>query len=144
MDVARQVLRCEGGVRGLFKGMVPTMAREVLGSAGIFGVYEATKQMLAGGSDTSGLGTGSLIVSAGLTGALVWLVVCPTDVIKSVIQVDDYRNPKFSGSLDAFSKILALEGFKGLYKGLGPAIARGVPSNAARFLAYEITRSDLG
>ncbi|KAF7829236.1 mitochondrial carnitine/acylcarnitine carrier-like protein [Senna tora] len=143
MDVVREVVRSEGGVKGLFKGMVPTMAREVPGSAIMFGVYEATKQLLAGGADTSGLDRSSLIVAGGLAGASVWLAVYPTDVVKSVIQVDDYRNPKYGGSVDAFRKIRASEGFRGLYKGFAPAIARSVPANAACFLAYEITRSAL-
>ncbi|XP_072986204.1 mitochondrial carnitine/acylcarnitine carrier-like protein [Typha latifolia] len=144
MDVAKHVVRSEGGVRGLFKGMVPTLAREVPGNAAVFGVYEALKQYFAGGKDTSKLGSGSLIVAGGLAGATFWLLVYPTDVVKSVIQVDDYRNPKFSGSTDAFKKILAAEGIKGLYRGFGPAMARSVPANAVCFLAYEVTRSSLG
>ncbi|XP_057479680.1 mitochondrial carnitine/acylcarnitine carrier-like protein [Actinidia eriantha] len=144
MDVAKQVLRSEGGVRGLFKGLFPTLAREVPGNAAMFGVYEALKQYLAGGKDTSELGRSSLIVAGGLAGASFWVSVYPTDVVKSVIQVDDYKNPKFSGSVDAFRKILASEGVKGLYKGFGPAMARSVPANAACFLAYEVTRSSLG
>lgn len=142
--MARQVLRSEGGVRGLFKGLVPTLAREVPGNALMFGVYEAIKQYFAGGPDTSKLGRGSLIVAGGLAGGSFWLSVYPTDVVKSVIQVDDYKNPKFSGSIDAFRKIVASEGVKGLYKGFGPAMARSVPANAACFLAYEVTRSALG
>ncbi|XP_057745427.1 mitochondrial carnitine/acylcarnitine carrier-like protein [Arachis stenosperma] len=144
MDVARQVLRSEGGMRGLFKGLIPTMGREIPGNAIMFGVYEAIKQMLAGGPDTSGLGRGSLILAGGVAGASFWFMVYPTDVVKSVIQVDDYKNPKFSGSFDAFRKIQASEGLKGLYKGFGPAMARSVPANAACFLAYEMTRSALG
>ncbi|KAG5059151.1 Mitochondrial carnitine/acylcarnitine carrier-like protein [Glycine soja] len=144
MDVARQVLRSEGGVKGLFKGLVPTMAREVPGNAAMFGVYEALKRLLAGGTDTSGLGRGSLMLAGGVAGAAFWLMVYPTDVVKSVIQVDDYKNPKFSGSIDAFRRISASEGIKGLYKGFGPAMARSVPANAACFLAYEMTRSALG
>ncbi|KAK3428825.1 mitochondrial carnitine/acylcarnitine carrier-like protein [Eucalyptus grandis] len=144
MDVARHVLRSEGGTRGLFKGLFPTLAREVPGNAAMFGVYEGIKQYLAGGGDTSGLGRGSLIVAGGLAGASFWAMVYPTDVVKSVIQVDDYKNPKYSGSLNAFNKILASEGVKGLYKGFGPAMARSVPANAACFLAYEVTRSSLG
>ncbi|GLT81249.1 hypothetical protein SLA2020_526430 [Shorea laevis] len=144
LDVAKHVLRSEGGTRGLFKGLVPTLAREVPGNAVMFGVYEAVKQFMAGGQDTSKLGRGSLIIAGGLAGASVWLSVYPTDVVKSVIQVDDYKNPKFSGSIDAFRKILASEGVKGLYKGFGPALARSIPANAACFLAYEMTRSSLG
>ncbi|XP_073001138.1 mitochondrial carnitine/acylcarnitine carrier-like protein [Typha latifolia] len=144
MDVAKHVLRSEGGVRGLCKGLGPTLAREVPGNAAMFGVYEAVKQYIAGGPDTSGLGRGSLIVAGGVAGASFWVSVYPTDVVKSVIQVDDYKNPKFSGSIDAIRKILANEGVKGLYRGFGPAMARSVPANAACFLAYEVTRSSLG
>lgn len=144
MDVARHVIRSEGGVRGLFKGLVPTMAREIPGNAAMFGVYQALKQYFAGAQDTSGLGRGSLIVAGGLAGAAFWLLVYPTDVVKSVIQVDDFKNPKFSGSADAFRKILRSEGVSGLYKGFGPAMARSVPANAACFLAYEVTRASLG
>lgn len=144
MDVAKHVLRSEGGMRGLYKGLFPTLAREVPGNAAMFGVYEGIKQYIAGGTDTSKLGRGSLIIAGGLAGASFWGSVYPTDVVKSVIQVDDHRNPKFSGSVDAFKKILASEGIKGLYKGFGPAMARSVPANAACFLAYEITKSSLG
>ncbi|KAF0930667.1 hypothetical protein E2562_034196 [Oryza meyeriana var. granulata] len=144
IDVAKHVLRSEGGVGGLFKGLFPTLAREVPGNALMFGVYEAIKQYLAGGQDTSSLGRGSLVVAGGLAGASFWGSVYPTDVVKSVIQVDDYKNPKYSGSMDAFRKILAADGVKGLYKGFGPAMARSVPANAACFLAYEVTRSALG
>ncbi|RLN43287.1 uncharacterized protein C2845_PM01G47110 [Panicum miliaceum] len=143
IDVAKHVVR-DAGARGLFKGLVPTLAREVPGNAVMFGVYEATKQYLAGGPDTSNLGRGSQILAGGLAGAALWLSVYPTDVVKSVIQVDDYKNPRYSGSLDAMRKIVAADGVKGLYKGFGPAMARSVPANAATFVAYEITRSALG
>ncbi|CAL9044656.1 unnamed protein product [Musa banksii] len=142
IDVAKHVVR-EAGFRGLYKGLVPTLAREAPGNAAMFGVYEALKQYFAGGQDTSGLGRGPLIVAGGLAGASFWLFVYPTDVVKSVIQVDGFKNPKYSGSLDAFRRILAAEGMKGLYRGFGPAMARSVPANAACFLAYEVTRSRL-
>lgn len=143
MDVARHVLRSEGGMMGLFKGLFPTMAREIPGNAAMFGMYEALKQYFAGGTDTSGLGRGSLIVAGGLAGGSFWISVYPTDVIKSVIQIDDYKTQN-SLAFDAFKKILASEGVKGLYKGFGPAMGRSVPANAACFLAYEMAKSSLG
>ncbi|KAK1364752.1 mitochondrial carnitine/acylcarnitine carrier-like protein [Heracleum sosnowskyi] len=143
MDVAKHVLR-SAGMKGLFKGLIPTMAREIPGNAAMFGVYEGLKQYIAGGQDTSKLGRGSLMLAGGLAGGAFWISVYPTDVVKSAIQVDDYKNPKYSGSINAFKKILASEGVKGLYKGFGPAMARSIPANAACFLAYEVTRSSLG
>ncbi|KAL2901402.1 Mitochondrial carnitine/acylcarnitine carrier-like protein [Bienertia sinuspersici] len=143
LDVAKHVLS-EAGTRGLFKGLVPTLAREVPGNAAMFGVYEAVKQFIAGGQDTSKLGRGSCILAGGIGGACFWGAVYPTDVVKSVIQIDDYKAPRYSGSINAFKKIVATEGVKGLYKGFGPAMGRSVPANAACFLAYEMTRSSLG
>lgn len=144
MDVAKHVMKSEGGIRGLYKGLVPTFGREIPGNALMFGVYETVKQFLAGGKDTSKLGRGSLILAGGVGGAAFWGIVYPTDVVKSVLQVDNFQNPKYSGSINAFRKILSSEGVKGLYKGFGPAMGRSVPANAACFLAYEITRSSLG
>ncbi|KVH91729.1 Mitochondrial carrier domain-containing protein [Cynara cardunculus var. scolymus] len=144
MDVAKHVLRSEGGVRGLFKGLVPTMTREVPGNATMFGVYEALKQYFAGGVDTSGLDRGSLMLAGGLAGGSYWISVYPLDVVKSVIQIDDYKNPKYSGLVDAFKQTLKAEGVAGLYKGFGPAMARSMPANAACFLAFEITKTSLG
>lgn len=52
-DVARHVLKSEGGLVGLYKGLTPTLMREVPGNAAMFGAYEATKQYLAGGKTPS-------------------------------------------------------------------------------------------
>ena len=46
-DVARHVIASEGGVLGLYKGLVPTLWREGLGNVAMFGVYELVKQWLA-------------------------------------------------------------------------------------------------
>lgn len=39
-----KVWATEGGLRGIYKGLVPTLAREVPGNALMFGAYEALKQ----------------------------------------------------------------------------------------------------
>ena len=48
-------------------------------------------QLLAGGSDTSKLGQGDKLVAGGVAGAVFWASVYPADVIKSMMQVDDYK-----------------------------------------------------
>jgi hypothetical protein len=45
-DVLRHV-RTERGILGLYKGMTPTLVREVNGNAVMFGVYEYLKRLLA-------------------------------------------------------------------------------------------------
>eukprot|EP01018_Ginkgo_biloba_P006354 Gb_41789 [translate_table: standard] len=130
IDVARQVLRSEGSVRGFFKGMIPTFCREVPGNALLFGIYEGLKQFMAGGHDTSQLGRGALLTAGGVACASFWVFVYPTDVVKSVIQVDDFRETKYSGTLDALRKIMSSEGLKGLYKGMVGATTENVSAKS--------------
>lgn len=47
VDVARSVLAHEAGVLGLFRGLVPTLLRELPGNAAYFGCYDLSKQQLA-------------------------------------------------------------------------------------------------
>ena len=47
LDVVRQVMRSEGGVVGLYRGLGPTLLREVPGSSAMFAAYEAFKIFLA-------------------------------------------------------------------------------------------------
>lgn len=47
MDVARHVLRHEGGVFGLYRGMNSTLLREIPGNMAMFGVYEALRTYFA-------------------------------------------------------------------------------------------------
>jgi solute carrier family 25 carnitine/acylcarnitine transporter 20/29 len=43
----QNVLRHEGGVLGLFRGLGPTLLREVPGNAAYFGLYDLSKHKLA-------------------------------------------------------------------------------------------------
>ena len=99
---------------------------------------------MARGHDTSQLGMGALLVSGGIAGVANWTLICPTDVVKSVIQIDEFHQPKYVGTIDAFKKTVASKGLKGFYKGFGPTMAISVPSNVACFLSYEINRLSLG
>lgn len=142
LDVAKHIFRCEGGWLGFFKGLTPTLLREVFGNAAYFGAYQGTKQLISGGQ-FSKLGMGPQLVAGGVAGAMFWLFVYPADVIKSMIQVDDHQNPKYKNTFDALKKVYAAEGVKGLYRGFGPAMARSVPANAACFLVYDLVRKGL-
>ena len=143
IDVVTHVWRAEGGPRGLFRGLVPTLAREVPGNAVRFGVYEIAKRQLAkaqGLESTSELGTGSMIVAGGLAGTCFWIPVFPADVVKSRWQVDSPAapgGPQFRSLLDCAAQTVRGGGFKALYRGFGPAMVRAYPANAVCFAAYE-------
>ncbi|KAI0830735.1 hypothetical protein BC628DRAFT_1313124 [Trametes gibbosa] len=137
-DVVRHLYR-EGGVRSVFRGSVATVARDGPGSAAYFAAYEVTKKMLTPvGASPSDLNLGAVIVAGGTAGIAMWSIAIPPDVLKSRIQ--SAPTGTYSGFLDCARKTIAADGVAALWRGLGPAMARAFPANAATFVSDFLAR----
>ncbi|KAM4019363.1 mitochondrial ornithine transporter 1-like [Anomaloglossus baeobatrachus] len=136
-SIVRDILKTEG-IYGLFRGLSSTWLREIPGYFFFFGGYELSSRILNRNSQDQ---PGALVVtvSGGVGGAFFWLSVYPVDSVKSRIQVLSLASPTGSFIM-LFLHILKTEGFLTLYSGLLPTIIRSFPSNAALFLAYEMTK----
>ncbi|XP_072287008.1 mitochondrial ornithine transporter 1-like [Pyxicephalus adspersus] len=139
-SIVRDILHSEGVV-GLFRGLSSTWLREIPGYFFFFGGYELSKSVL---SRNSGGQPGPVVVtlSGGVGGACFWLSVYPVDSVKSRIQVLSVAAPQ-EGFLLSLLHIVRREGIFPLYSGLTPTVIRAFPSNAALFLAYEMTKRTL-
>ncbi|KAI0815076.1 mitochondrial carrier [Irpex lacteus] len=135
-DVVRHLYR-EGGIRSVFRGSVATVARDGPGSAAYFAAYEVTKGLLTTKGSTD-LNLGAVIFAGGMAGVAMWSIAIPPDVIKSRIQ--SAPTGTYSGFLDCARKTIAVDGVSALWRGLGPAMARAFPANAATFLGVEATK----
>lgn len=51
--------------------------------------------------------------------------------------------PAYRGTLDALSQVARHEGARGLYRGLGPALANAVPSTVLYYSLYDTLRARL-
>lgn len=86
MDCVRQIWRGEG-VRGIFRGLGITAARDVPAFFFYFATYEALTQQ----DDPSvPIGTGHMMAAGGLAGMSSWLFTYPIDFLKSRLQVLDF------------------------------------------------------
>ena len=137
LDVVRQLYK-EGGVRSVFRGSAMTLARDGPGSAVYFATYETVKRNLTP-KDSEGNPSGELSIPAVLTaggaaGVAMWIPVFPIDTIKSRLQSAEGR-PTIGGTI---SGIYRSGGFRAFFPGIGPAMARAVPANAATFLGLEL------
>lgn len=133
-QVVRQIY-AEGGLKSLFKGSLATLARDGPGSALYFATYEYVKKLLST-NDSDSLSLGAITIAGGSAGVAMWTGVFPVDTIKSVQQ-----SSSTSISISqAMSKIYTKNGFKGFFPGIGPALARSFPLNAATFLGVELTK----
>ncbi|KAF9435147.1 carnitine transporter [Entomortierella beljakovae] len=135
IDVIRALYK-EGGVASLFRGSGATLLRDGPGSAAYFVANEAVKRALTPeGSKTSDLGFFSVMFAGGMAGISMWTIAIPADVLKSRLQSAPAGTYKGTG--DVLRILLKTEGPKALFKGLGPAMLRAFPANAACFVGVE-------
>jgi solute carrier family 25 carnitine/acylcarnitine transporter 20/29 len=132
VDVVRQLYK-EGGIRSVFRGSAMTLARDGPGSALYFATYETVKRNLTPKDPVTGK-PGALSMSAVMVA--MWIPVFPVDTIKSRLQSAEGR-PTISGTIKG---IHASGGLKAFFPGIGPAMARAVPANAATFAGVELAQ----
>lgn len=138
MNCLSHTLR-KDGLTGLFRGGISTILREVPGTAVWFGAYEGTCDLLVrsfsspkdGYKPTPGPLT--YMIGGAVAGCAYWLIPYPIDTIKTRIQTQAQPSTQWQ----VFRTILAEEGIRGLYKGVGFTMLRAIPSSAAMFFAYE-------
>lgn len=139
-DVVKHILKT-GGIRSLFAGSTATLLRDGSGSFAYFAVYEGIKRYLTPTGSQS-LSPTAVIIGGGFAGVCNWLVAIPFDTIKSRIQMA--TNQQQSTSVFTVGKTLIREeGTKALFKGIGPALLRAFPANAASFMGMELSRAFL-
>jgi solute carrier family 25 carnitine/acylcarnitine transporter 20/29 len=139
VDVVRQLYK-EGGIRSVFRGSAMTLARDGPGSACYFATYEIIKRRLTPKDPVTGeagpLSLSAVMIAGGSAGVAMWIPVFPIDTIKSRLQSAEGR-PTISGTIKG---IHASGGLKAFFPGMGPAMARAVPANAATFLGVELAQ----
>ncbi|XP_031380523.1 mitochondrial phosphate carrier protein 3, mitochondrial-like [Punica granatum] len=131
------VLLKEQGIRGFFRGWVPTLLGYSAQGACKFGFYEFFKKYY---SDIAGpeyaLKYKTLIYLAGSASAEVIadIALCPFEAVKVRVQTQ----PGFArGMADGFPKFIRSEGALGLYKGIVPLWGRQIPYTMMKFASFE-------
>lgn len=138
IDCVLQIWRSKGFL-GLYKGVVPTFCRDIIGFPVYFVAFELGCRIMSSGDtpDPSDLGMFSLSLAGGVAGAISWGTVFPQDVIKCRIQVD--YTGQYRGMLHCIRKSFREDGWQ-LFRGKGMTanIMRAFPSSAAIFTVYTV------
>ncbi|KAG2492315.1 hypothetical protein HYH03_009267 [Edaphochlamys debaryana] len=142
MTIAR-----EEGPASLWKGLEPGLHRQCLFGGLRIGLYEPVRNLYVG-KDFKGDPPLHLKVAAGLTtGALGISVASPTDLVKVRMQAEGKLAAgvakKYPSAFAAYGIIAREEGILGLWKGLGPNIARNAIINAAELASYDQIKESL-
>lgn len=130
-------LYTDGGIRSVYRGSLIIFARDAPDSAAYFATYEYCKKRFTPQRQecAEGLLTVSVIGGAGACAVMVMLIMLfPIDTVKSRLQAAEGKE-KVS---NAFKHVYRKGGVKAFFPGLGPALLRAVPANAAATLGWEM------
>ena len=133
----------QGGVRSIYRGSLMTLARDAPDSAAYFATYEYCKKRFTPDSDNGTEDSLSFLAvsGAGASAGLVILIpLFPIDTVKSRLQAAEGKQTVSCTVRHVYSK----GGVRAFFPGIGPALLRAVPANAAATLGWEMTRLVLG
>jgi solute carrier family 25 protein 39/40 len=147
----RHVVRTEG-VRGLHRGVLPTLWRDVPFSAIYWFLYEQSLKSLAVRAKRSGWRSDSAdrepflvyFAAGGVSGSAAAMITHPFDVVKTrrqmylarVAQSSDAMANYPSTMTGIMKAIVRDEGAVGLYKGLAPRLTKVAPACAIMIASY--------
>ncbi|KAM3875105.1 dicarboxylate carrier UCP2-like [Diretmus argenteus] len=138
----RTMVKTEGP-RSLYNGLVAGLQRQMSFASVRIGLYDATKQLYAKGSENAGIG--SRLMAGCTTGAVAVVIAQPTDVVKVRFQaqarlLEGSAMKRYNGTFDAYRTIARDEGIKGLWKGCLPNVTRNALVNCSELVTYDIIK----
>ncbi|KAG9439201.1 hypothetical protein H6P81_019366 [Aristolochia fimbriata] len=144
LHCATRILSSEG-VRGLYRGATSSFVGMAFESSLFFGMYSQLKKALQGGMSSSRPQIHVVGPSAGFSGAIISVILCPAELVKCRMQVHgmDLANTKYNrynGPLDCAMTTIKTEGLKGIFRGYYATLLRESIGNAVFFSTYEYTR----
>jgi solute carrier family 25 carnitine/acylcarnitine transporter 20/29 len=126
------------GIRGAFRGVVPTCFRDSIGYGSYFTLYAILLDKFAPGVPRNQLNLATVGLSGSVAGILFWTLAFPFDVVKTRFQTDNLANPQFKRMTDGFRAVYQAKGLKGFYQGYVPCFWRAIPVNGIVFMLYEV------
>ncbi|PHH74573.1 hypothetical protein CDD82_4880 [Ophiocordyceps australis] len=139
-----QMVKTEGGISSLYRGIIPTVAG-VAPYVGLnFMVYESVRKYLTPEGEQNPNAVRKLLAGA-ISGAVAQTCTYPFDVLRRRFQINTMSGMgyQYKSISDAIRVIIGQEGLRGLYKGIVPNLLKVAPSMASSWLSFEMTRDFL-
>ncbi|KAK9908427.1 hypothetical protein WJX75_007684 [Coccomyxa subellipsoidea] len=134
-----QTIISDGGVRALWRGTGPTIARLSVGLGLQMCVLESLKDVFhqrhAKQGQADKLTKPEAFFTGGLARAAAAAATCPFTVVKTRMEYTG-SSVQYTGTVSALRIIARTEGIKGLFRGLGPTILTNAPFSAFYYLFY--------
>lgn len=134
---AWRTIASKEGVRGIFFGWGPTFVGYSFQGAGKYGLYEVFKYIYG---ERLFPNLNQTVVYLGASASAEFLAdmaLCPFEAIK--VRMQTTLPPFAPNARVGWKKVVAKEGYAGLYKGLSPLWGRQIPYTMVKFATFEET-----
>ncbi|XP_059045242.1 solute carrier family 25 member 35-like [Achroia grisella] len=132
------------GMRGFLAGINGTCTRLAIGSAAQLTSFSIAKEALLNHEILNTSPFGLAFAASSLSGFIVAFTVCPFDVITiRLYNQGSGGETLYKGVWDCFRKIYRTEGFRGLYKGIGPLYLRIAPHTTISLVIWDLLNNML-
>uniref|UniRef100_A0A4D5R9B7 Mitochondrial uncoupling protein 2 n=1 Tax=Scolopendra viridis TaxID=118503 RepID=A0A4D5R9B7_SCOVI len=133
------------GPKSLYNGLPAGLQRQMCFASIRLGLYDSVKAFyisLLGENAGTAQNIGVRILAGITTGCTAVAIAQPTDVVKVRMQAQGRGEAvrRYTGTLNAYRTIGAEEGVRGLWKGIGPNMARNGIVNVAEIVCYDIIK----
>ncbi|EFC46847.1 predicted protein, partial [Naegleria gruberi] len=142
MTTARHIYK-EQGIKGLYRGTIPTFIRVAPGSLLYYNMLSYLKEMTITAKThsidalaKSRLSPTESFLIAAFSRGLTGVILCPITVVKTRLEFMENNR----GVLETFSHIAKNEGLRGFFSGLFATLVRDIPNAGLNFLFYNQTR----
>lgn len=129
-------LYSEEGVKGFYRGFIPTLVKTPIGTAIFFGSLEHNKKFLKQHSRIEGKSSTTINFLAS-AGARFNQCVLTNPILVAITRFEVIGFHSYTSLLDALIKIKKEEGFRGYTTGLKPLLVKEVPTAAIFYSLYE-------
>ncbi|XP_033495744.1 mitochondrial glutathione transporter SLC25A40 [Epinephelus lanceolatus] len=146
-DCIRSAVQAEGRL-SLWRGLGPTLLRDVPFSAMYWYNYERGKSFLCELYNTREPTFTMTFISGAVSGSIAAIVTLPFDVVKTRRQVElgelqakNLSHQVSTSTLSVMSRIVAQDGFSGLFRGFLPRLIKVAPACAIMISTYEFGKA---
>lgn len=145
MDALIKITK-EHGIRGLYRGVGPSLVRESTGLTFYFAMIEQITTMLTppGVTNKKDLPFYVPLVAGGVGGTFYWVFNYPFDYVKTLMQSDKFGDFRYKNMADCFRQQYKENGVRTFFKGYVICLMRSFPVNAAAMLTYRFMQKVSG
>lgn len=144
LDAFTSINRNEG-LRGLFRGLVPSVTAIAPNAAIQFGTYNFILERYKLIMEVENVSRHTILLAGTFSGIIAKSCIYPLDLTKKRLQIQEFhlhrttygKNISTTGMFDCLRKTFAEERFTGLYKGLAPAVIKSGMMSGLYFFFFE-------